>query len=180
MITLEQLQQKLSDLVNKPDLINNSMLVGVTSVKALMSERIFQKGGAVNGQIGTYNNTDEMWVPDSKLPKNGSHKGKPNTDGKRKTIKTTYYESYAHLRSEAGRESGFVNLRLQNRLQNDFNNAPVKKADFVYTINVSSLSKKKIEGNEARFNKKIFGLTEDEKKKYAKVVAFEVTSNLFK
>jgi hypothetical protein len=80
-----------------------------------MAERIFEKGEKTDGQQESYNTTTELWVGDNVGPKAGTNIGKTG-----KKIKSTYYTSYSSFRSAMGRESNFMNFRLNNELQSDF------------------------------------------------------------
>lgn len=180
MITFDDFIKRMSSL--NSEIAGNAMIIGVKSAQSLMSERIFQKGEAVNGSIGTYNSDDEIYVADKNLPRPGSatHKGKPNEKGKRKKIKTTYFESYQAMRSQQRREAGFVNLRLKNDLQTNFNNSPVAISNNEVVIGLSTENMNKARGNEEHFGKKIFSLNEEEKKELSKTVAFEIIRYIFK
>lgn len=162
--------------------------LAVRSAHAEMTTRIFSKGlNSAGGKMGTYDATKEIWIPDSALPKKGSHLGKPNKDGKRKKIKTTYYKSYREMRQQQGREAGFVNIRLTNDLQSDFANAeisktstaiapakPVKVSPTIYRITLKrDLNVKKKEGMEEKYGP-IFRLTVDEKAKFYTVLRKEL------
>jgi hypothetical protein len=80
-----------------------------------MAERIFIKGEKTDGGKENYNSSKEIWVADNVAPKGQTNIGKTG-----KKIKTTYYTSYQSFRKAMGRESGFMNFRLNNELQSDF------------------------------------------------------------
>src|SRR3990167_7238294 len=115
-------------------------------------------------------------VEDSALPSGGTHTGKHGAE-----IKTSYYKNYKALRTQQGRESGFVNLRLTNRLQSEVLNSPSgtqvgepdKFGELEMGVSVSPLSKKKIKGNEKRFGKTIFAPTKEEIDNFTTVFLFE-------
>lgn len=172
--TPAQFATRLRTIANDETSLGAAMFLAVKSTQSEMGERIFENGNSTNGSsIGKYGK-NPLYVDDQNSPIAGNHKGKPNKDGKKKDIKTTYYESYQAFRSKQGRQSGFVNLRLFGRLQSDFLNAPVKKGNYKYSITVSAESINKIKGNEKRFGKKIFGLSLSEKETFRRVLKFEI------
>lgn len=151
--------------------------IAARTVHTLRVNRIFHEGrNTAGGSIGAYDRTRELWVPDSNLRRNGSHRGKTG-----KPIKTTYFKSYFALKSEQGFDAGTVNLRLTNDLQSDFANARLSKgSDNVPTtppIKVSpalwkeelrrSKNVDKMNGNERRFGR-IFGATKQEEEQFQK------------
>lgn len=146
-----------------------------TGVHAAMTVRIFENGENANGgKIGSYDSKNELWANPDKLPKSPAPRSKPGSN--RKAKKTVYYSSYKALRDGMGRESGFVNLRLNNDLQSDFANSSVsassdelakptpKKVDsntFIVALNRSENIEKK-NGLEKKYGK-IFATTKQEK-----------------
>lgn len=154
-----------------------------------MGVRIFEEGKNANGgTIGKYKSNKDLYVSDSKSPRAGNHKGKPNEEGKSKTIKTTYYESYESFRKQQGRESGFVNLRLFGRLMSDFFNAPVsdkvpteaqpiKAGEFQYYTRVRDENIGKMQGAENKYGR-IFSHTKQERERFNKTLNFEITKRL--
>lgn len=173
--TIKEYQAKLTKIASSVDLFDKALFIAAKSAQSEMVERIFEDGKDANGnQIGQYNNTKELYMSDDNSPIAGNHLGKPNAEGKRKKIKTSYYENYRTFRKKQGRESGKVNLRLFGRLQSDFANAPVSKGNLSYAIAVSKDSLNKIQGNEFRFGKKIFIHSLAERKVFSRVFKFEV------
>jgi hypothetical protein len=161
--------------------------IAARTVHTLRVNRIFHEGrNTAGGSIGAYDRTRELWVPDSRLRRNGSHRGKTG-----KPIKTTYFKSYFALKSAQGFDAGTVNLRLTNDLQSDFANARLSKgSDNVPTtppIKVSpalwkeelrrSKNVDKMNGNEKRFGR-IFGPTKQEEEQFQKVGYFEMVKIL--
>lgn len=158
----------------------------VRAVMAQMVVRIFEEGKGSNGSaLGSYNNTTELYVDPSTLPRNISPRGKPGKEKDVKNRKTVYFKSYQALRSEVGREAGFVNLRLTNDLQSDWSNAEVGKGDnkvadspkpqkigaLEYHIKLKRpINREKREGLEAKYGD-IFKLTANEKKYYFDVLS---------
>jgi len=168
-----QKQRKLQEDIRK----GLPLEIAARTVHTLRVNRIFHEGrNTAGGSIGSYDRSRELWVPDSRLRRNGSHRGKTG-----KAIKTTYFKSYFALKSEQGFDAGTVNLRLTNDLQSDFANARLSKgSDNVPTtppIKASpSLWKEqlrrsknvdKMNGNERRFGR-IFGATKQEQDQFQK------------
>lgn len=175
-----QKQRKLQEELRK----GLPLEMAARTVHTLRVNRIFHEGrNTAGGSIGSYDRTRELWVPDSKLRRNGSHRGKTG-----RAIKTTYFKSYFALKSAQGFDAGTVNLRLTNDLQSDFANARLSKGDDsppkdARPIKVSpSLWKEqlrrqknvdKMNGNEKRFGR-IFGYTKQEEDQFQKVGMFEM------
>lgn len=164
--------------------IKNAYLISVKDVIGAQVVRIFEDGiNSSGGKIGTYSNTKPLYVSDDRSPRKGTHKGKPK-DGKAKTITTTYYESYQSFRSEQGRESSFVNLRLFGRLMSDLANAPVsdkipaeaipvKVDDFEYYTRIRSENVGKKKGADAKYGS-VFLHTQAERERFNRTLEFEL------
>lgn len=182
-LTVEQFGKKLENWVQQLREDEEPMIIAVKDTVGKMAIRIFEKGLASDGsKIGNYDTTKEIWADDSQLARDGDHKGKHGADNK-----TTYFKNYQELRKKQGRESGFVNLRLTNRLQSEVLNKPLNKGfngvgspgdpevvgELEMVVSVSSQSLKKIQGNEKRFGKNIFNLTKEEIENFDKVFLFE-------
>jgi hypothetical protein len=158
--------------------------IAARTVHTLRVNRIFHEGkNSAGGSIGSYDRNRELWVPDSKLRRNGSHRGKTG-----KAIKTTYFKSYFALKGSQGFDAGTVNLRLTNDLQSDFANARLSKDDDsppkdVRPIKVTpslwkeqlrrSKNVEKMGGLEKRFGR-IFGATKQEQDTFQRVGMFEM------
>jgi hypothetical protein len=119
------------------------MKLAVYSVNQKRIERIFQDGKTSQGiRIGEYNSTTPVYIRPEDAPKAVKLGGKPQAiKGKRyknktgvtfksteKNPETAYYPSYKAFRKAMGRETGFVNIRLNNRLQSDLANSTISKA----------------------------------------------------
>lgn len=157
-----------------------------TGTHAEMTRRIFERGENANGgKIGSYNTTNELWIDPDKYPKSPSPRSKPGSN--RTAKKTVYYTSYKAVRDGMGRESGFVNLRMNNDLQSDFANASVsassdeiatptpKKVDantYVVALSRSENVEKK-KGLEQKYGK-IFATTKQEKELFKKSLEKEL------
>lgn len=141
-MTVKDYQNKLRRQITtlKSDKI---MQLAVYSVNQQRIERIFEKGQNTYGfKIGDYNDTTPVYIRPEDAPKAVKLRGKPElvrgkTTKTRSAIKferpdknpqTAYYPSYKAFRKAMGRETGFVNLRLNNRLQGDLANATIGKA----------------------------------------------------
>jgi len=178
--------------------------IAVYTIVGEQSIRIFQMGlNSAGSKIGVYDSGTgkghELWIPDSRSPINGNHKGKPaigrGETGKKSskvrvfqfTVKNTYYKNYQDYRKRMKRESGFVNLRLNNELQSDFSNAKISKtstkviqgqpirvnANYYKTELKKDINQKKREGLEDKYGK-IFSLTKEEKTKYFAILQKEL------
>ena len=176
-LTVEQFNAKLGRWIQDLKQTEEPMIIAVKDTVGMMAIRIFEKGLASDGSsIGQYDTARELWVEDSALPSGGTHTGKHGAE-----IKTSYYKNYKALRTQQGRESGFVNLRLTNRLQSEVLNSPSgtqvgepdKFGELEMGVSVSPLSKKKIKGNEKRFGKTIFAPTKEEIDNFTTVFLFE-------
>jgi hypothetical protein len=147
----------------------------------MMVDRIFTEGKNANDtDIGSYNDSNEIYVNPRNSPRNfpatgktgrsifsgGGNKGKKHTTG--------YFESYKKFRETVGRKSDKVNLVLFGNLQSDFGKGVINIDEATYASGVSrEENSKKIEG----FNKKygpIFRLTPGERTNFKQVLAFEV------
>lgn len=168
--------------------MEDAFLATVKDAVGNMGVRIFEEGkNSGNQSIGQYNDTKEIYVSGT-----GTHKGKPNKKtGKRKTIKTTYYESYKSFRSIKGRPTGFVNLKFDGRLMSDFFNAPVsdkipadatpiKVSPFEYYTRIRDDNSNKLKGAEHKFGKsiKIFAHTKEERERFNRTLNFELNERL--
>jgi hypothetical protein len=142
----------------------NIMKKAVVAVNEVRMQRIFVDGINSNGgKIGSYNNTKPVYIDPDKAPKKVNQKGKNG-----KPIATGYYKSYKAFRQAMGRESGFVNVRLTNELQNDLANGslgkssdkvnlkvnPIKVSKGIYKVTIKKKENiEKVESLESRFGK---------------------------
>jgi hypothetical protein len=113
-MTVADYQTKLRNQIKalKSDKI---MQLAVYSVNQKRIERIFEKGQNTYGfKIGDYNDTTPVNINQEDAPKKIKIGGR--------------YKSYKAFRIAMGRESSFVNIRLNNRLQGDLANATISKA----------------------------------------------------
>ena len=160
----------------------------VRTIMPIIQNRIFEQGKGSNGNaIGSYNGSDELYVDPDTLPKNIAPRGKPGKEREVQNRKTVYFKSYKALRSEMGRESGKINLRLTNDLQSDWSNAeiskgsnqlgkpnPKKVSNYEYHISLKrDVNIEKAKGLEKRFGP-IFAMTPDEVAKYFEILNKEL------
>lgn len=122
--------------------------------------RIHNEGQAVNGKIGSYNSTSELYVNPKNSPRVFPPIGKTGKsvfkNGKKH--KTGYFPSYKGFRNKIGRETGFVNLQLSGKLLKDWIMLQENK-DWV--IGFKSLYGAQISrGMEQKYGKLIWGVTE--------------------
>lgn len=163
--------------------IKNAYLLSVKDVIGAQVVRIFEEGINSSGsKIGTYSNSKPLYVSDDRSPRQGTKKGKTG-----KKITTTYYESYQSFRSEQGRESSFVNLRLFGRLMSDLANAPVdrkdapipgemtpnKVDDFEYYTRIRAENVGKKKGADAKYGN-VFSHTKAEIERFNRTLEFEL------
>lgn len=181
-MTVQEFNAKIERVISALEKENKPLLLAVQSVNALRAKRIFVDGlNSSGGKIGNYENTKPVYVKDSQAPKKVNHKGKTG-----KTIESGYYKSYKDFRSSMGRESGFINLRLNNDLQSDMSNcqitkdsnsvpapAPIKVDTNTYKVSLKRpINAKKKEGLEKKYGP-VFAHTKEELDKYYGTLAFE-------
>jgi hypothetical protein len=168
----------------------NVMKKVVLAVNEVRMRRIFENGLNSNGsKIGNYNSTTPVYIDPDKAPKKVNQIGK-----NKKPIKSGYYESYKDFRKAMGRESSFVNVRLNNELQNDLANGklgkssdkinlqvnPIKVSKGVYRVVVKRDENiKKVQSLERKFGRFIEH-TKEEKELFNKIFDTEVALILAK
>lgn len=161
----------------------NALKIAVLAINTERTARIFSDGlNSAGGKIGSYNSTKPVYINPDDAPKRGNQVGKSG-----KKIKSLYYPSYKAFRQGMGRESNFVNVRLNNELQNDLGSGALSKgADRIVEpkpiqVNVNKykitlkkeINQKKVEGLERKFGK-FLEHTKAEKDLFQKVYKFEV------
>lgn len=178
---LANLLKKFRELVSQEE--ERITIIAANTVLASFLERIFEKGKATDdSKIGKYD-TKEIWisipidgVSNSGLKRIGKPKGNPK---KAKETKSTMYfpKGYKEFKNKAGRPSNKVNLYLTGDL---FLSVKVgKNGDATVIGIVGEEEKRKAEGNEKRFGKDIFSLSNKEKQLYFRTINKEV-QKLFK
>jgi len=163
--------------------VGKPLEIAARTIHSERVKRIFHEGLNSDGaSIGAYDKKKSLWVPDSKLRRQGSHRGSTG-----KTIKTTAFPSYYALKRQQGFNPDVVNLRLTNDLQSDFANARLSKSDDSVPntppIKVSPTlwkeelrrddNVKKVDGLEERFGR-IFAPTKRERDEFQRVGELEM------
>jgi hypothetical protein len=200
-LTPEQFAAKLREKA-KAIALNAPLQIAAQSVHADRVIRIFSSGIAG----ASYNKTNELYMYDKDLRRNGNHEGKPFDSGrtvksgknKGKSItwtkaqnKTTYFKSYYDLKREQGFNPDTVNMRLTNDLQSDFansaktNSAGVPPTGDVIKVNndlyVESLRRPlnalKLEKHVDTFGNFV-AFTQKEKDDFQRIYTFEMTKLL--
>lgn len=133
-------------------------------VLATLDERIFDDGKAVDGsKIGKYS-TRQLLIPPSKFIRKGDiKKVKPLIIKKTQPKKgwVLVKGGYSQFRKISGLQNNFVDLQLTGDLKRSLRLQPRRKA--VDVVIRGKFNIKKVDDNEDRFNKKIFGLSKSER-----------------
>lgn len=160
MITVAQFQAKIDKKIQE---LNSDRILrlAVYTVNQKRQLRIFEQGkNSSGGKIGSYNSTKPIYVSPEDAPRAVNKRGKTG-----KPIKSGYYPSYKAFRQAMGRETAFVNLRLNNELQGDLANAqiskssngiavpkPIKVSKTEYKVTLKKdINQKKVEGLEKKY-----------------------------
>lgn len=134
MVSLAEYKERLKRVVKLIE-SENIMKKVVLAVNEVRMQRIFVDGiNSSGGKIGSYNSTKPVYIDTDKAPKKVNQKGKNG-----KPIAMGYYESYKAFRQAMGRESGFVNVRLTNELQNDLANGSLGKSSDKVNLQVKPI-----------------------------------------
>jgi hypothetical protein len=191
-LTPEQFAAKLREKA-KAIALNAPLQIAAQSVHADRVIRIFSSGIAG----ASYNKTNELYMYDKDLRRNGNHEGKPFDSGrtvksgknKGKSItwtkannKTTYFASYYDLKREQGFNPDIVNMRLTNDLQSDFANSPTDKVikvnnDLYVEALRRPLNALKLEKHVESFGNFV-AFTQKEKDDFQRIYTFEMTKLL--
>lgn len=181
-MTIAEAKKQLQDKIK---LLNSEkpFKIAVLAINEMRVKRLFEDGiNTSGGKIGSYNSTKPVYINPADSPRKGNQIGKSG-----KKIKSLYYPSYKAFRAGMGRESGFINLRLNNELQNDLANGnlarstngitppiPIKISNTKYRITLKKdINIKKVEGLEKRFGK-FLEHTKEEKELFNKVYQDEI------
>lgn len=180
-MTIAEAQNKLKGIIAEVN-SERALKIAVFAVNELRVKRIFSDGkNSSGGQIGVYNSTKPVYIKPENAPKKGNQIGKRG-----KPIESLYYPSYKNFRKAMGRESEFVNVRLNNELQSDLANAnisrtstklgvpkPIRVSKTKYKVTLKKdINIKKSEGLEKKFGK-FLEHTKEEKAAFAKALKFE-------
>lgn len=176
---ITKLQKRIDDLQAVEE---EARYIAVQTIHADQVERIFSLGMASDGsKIGNYNTTKSIYVNPKDAPKGFTPEGKT---GKKEHIngaqyKTKYFSSYAAFRANQGRKTDAVNLDLFGRLKSEYENGLRRGDEGAWISGLrTDESIDKAVGNQYRFNKGIFALTESEKEKYFNILFNEINSRL--
>lgn len=187
-ISPAQAISKLNDKIKQLE-SDRPLLLAVRAANEARIKRIFEDGKGTDGaNIGTYNSTTPVYIDPNDAPRRGNQVGKRG-----KPIKSLYYDSYKAFRAAMGRESNFVNLRLNNELQSDLANAqlskssntlaksnPIKVTSTKYKVTLKKqINIDKVDGLTARFGSFI-NHTKEEIDIFNKVYNFEINKILNK
>lgn len=187
-MTLQQHMDKMRELVERLDNVDNAVFIASSTALADMSQRIFSEGQSVTGGKFQYNNHDPLYVNPEKAfgntsglkPPTGKFGNKKFKSGK--PHKTTWVESYKSLREKVGRESGFVNWEatgdLKFEVENRGTNTTTKESDNVYVVKVNSEENTgKLSGLMDKYVG-VFQISEKERLKYVEVLTDELRAIL--
>lgn len=174
---------------------NRPLNVAAADTHAKMSDRIFVKGQASDGNgIGQYS-TKDIWInPDKTATRNqkgfNPRKGKAgNTEFKTnpsRKRKTSYFEGWKGFRATQGLQTSVVDLNNTGDMFFDFAKTNLPFLDRVVQLNVNEyastftkdLNTKKASGNENHFNKTIFKLTASERANFLRLLELELKQAL--
>jgi hypothetical protein len=163
----DNIKQVLSNIEGKlkkaSDVSKLNRTIGTYLQKSNL-RRIHNEGRALSGQgIGHYSGKP-LYVNPKHSPRQFPTKGKngQTTFKNGKKHKTAYFNGWKGFRSSIGRETGFVNLQLSGKLLKDWIMEQRGK-DFIIGFR-SEYGTKISAGNEQHFNKKIWGISQQDYK----------------
>ena len=184
VMRLDCFEQKLID--------NEPLLIGVRTVMALSSNRIFNEGKKSDGgMIGSYDTKRELYVNPDKQPRKTANSrlniaglkiGGKYGDTKFKSgkpHKTAYVANYKDLRNRQGLNISYVDLNYTGNLKSNYENSsrgepePVRIDANHYQIVLDSDNADKREGLEKKYGV-IFNTTVDERQKFYDTVREEL------
>lgn len=178
MITIQDFinkQQRRLEILKNSD---EAVFLAASTVHAAQVERIFTEGVASNNaKIGSYDTTDPLYVNPKDAPKKftgqGKYGDKKHKDGA--AYKTRYFSSYAAFRQNQGRKTDTVNLDLFGRLKTEYENGLQRGESGAFVSRLTTKeSQQKAIGNQYKFKKGIFSLTQDERDLYTDTLAKEL------
>lgn len=182
-MTIEQYIEKLGRQIKVLEDTDEANYLAASSVHAMQVERIFTDGIASNGtKIGSYSTKDIYINPNSpnvgsKFPPEGKTGKKVHKNGE--PYKTKYFAGYRAFRANQGRDSNTVNLDNIGRLKSEYENSLKRDNDNSYTSEIRSQENiDKAVGNQTRFNKTIFGLTNEEAETYTEILTNQLNTKL--
>lgn len=194
MISTEQIASRLKVIGNDEKFFRQPLYLAGKTAMSMLVVRVFTKGQDINGNTYQYADSKKgIYMSDENLRRNGNHLGKPNAKGRRKKIKTTYFESYKAMKKAQGFDNSFMNFRLTNRLQSDVTNSNIPKSsskvgtvtDNTFTkggflelfVTVNNENKKKVEGINSKG--KIIAWSKQEFDEFSRVFVLEVAKKIF-
>jgi len=144
--------------------VNSAFKDAANDTLAAASERIFIEGkNAKDSKVGSYS-TKPFYANAKTSPRATNGTGKTGNP-----VQGGYYAGgYREYRAQQGREAGFINFRLSNSLQSDFNNSESgfklnQTGELEYSIVINRPENiEKIKGQEARFGTIFTGFTSAE------------------
>jgi hypothetical protein len=149
--------------------LRKAMETGARDILPDVARRVFTDGKASDGSdIGSYS-TKSIYI---------SKKNSPRSAGivKKKTL--FFPGGYKEFKGAIGRGDE-VNLKVFGRLQTDYLTPLKKDTPKGLTFEVKeTVNAQKIDGNEKRFGKDIFSLTQAEKDKVVNTINFEVARRI--
>lgn len=169
---ITKLRTKLRELEQN----NKPLARAVATVHAEQMERVFVKGQATTGSIGSYNSTKPLYVNPKTAPRNFPTKGKTGKTkfDNGKSHKTGFFTSYKSFRASQGRQTSFVDLKLSGQLQRDMSNSLTRLNPSVWVTGTKNkANSKKAEGAEAKYGN-IFNLSKTEKEDFKEVLRDEL------
>ena len=179
-MTTDEYIVKLRAKMNAIKANNKPLALAVASVHAEQMERIFVKGGAESGKIGSYS-TKPMLASKGQFIDTGKFKITKWTKFKKAKKAIPVMEiggGYKAFRALNGRESSFVNLRWTGDLQRDLSNSLQKISPHTYV----SGTKRKINSDKSEWMEdkygSIFNLSKKEKTKFNKIALQELYNSL--
>ena len=151
---------------------SRAVFLATTGTMVQAAERIFERGGLTDGGTIQYNEDYELWAYKPPAPRDVSHKGKPNKDGKSKKIKGGYYETYLTFKADMGRAQ--TPFDLTSSLRKDWLGGvaatPTEQSPLVCVITLTDVNAAKAEGLAAQ--KGVFlRFTDQEKSDHTKRLA---------
>jgi hypothetical protein len=174
-IELPHIEEKLKTFMKGGEGYDSVIRGVATSMKGVIQKRIHEEGKAADGgNIGQYDTTHPLYVNPRKSPKQFTPMGKT---GKTKfengqPHKTKYFNSYKGFREEIGRPTDTVNLSLTGQMNSQFTIIPTSDGYGLGWNNTEMY--KRSQGLEMKYNKVIWGLTDEEQKQAVEVANFEV------
>lgn len=171
-------QKRRIEAMQKTD---GPLFLAASSTHAMMVDRVFKEGKAADGSaIGKYDTVREMWInPNNpnmprKFQAKGKHGDSTFSDGR--PHKTGYFQNYKAFRQQQTGKAETVNLDLMGRLKSDFSNAIEKDNNNTWVARIKAPeNQKKAIGNQHRFGKMIFGLTQEEREHFTLIAQQEFT-----